>query len=87
MELVLAPVFLILIFLLAAAPFIFILILVKIIAGGRKGNRQRMTAEETRSIQEIHRGLQRMEKRVEALETILLDRSKGVPEAFDPREG
>jgi phage shock protein B len=30
-------------------------------------------SEETRLIQEIHQGLSRMEKRVEALETILLD--------------
>ena len=32
--------------------------------------------EETRMIQEIHHNLLRMEERVEALETILLDRSE-----------
>ncbi len=32
--------------------------------------------EETRMIQEIHRGLNRLEERVEALETLLLDRPK-----------
>jgi len=69
-----------------AGPFIFILVLVKMIAGSSKGNGKRMTAQETRAMQEIHRGLERMEKRVEALETIILDRSERVPEAFDSKE-
>jgi phage shock protein B len=69
-----------------AGPFIFILVLVKMIASSAKGNGNRMTAEETRAMQEIHRGLERMEKRVEALETIILDRSERVPEAFDSKE-
>ena len=33
-------------------------------------------AEDSKIIQEIYQGLSRMEKRVEALETILLDREK-----------
>jgi len=39
------------------------------------GERSRgMTAEETRTMQEIHQGLQKLDGRIEALETILLDR-------------
>jgi phage shock protein B len=33
-------------------------------------------ADETRVIQELHEGLLRMEKRIEALETILLERER-----------
>lgn len=40
--------------------------------GSRRG--QRLQAEEARMVQEIYQGLSRMEKRVEALETIMLDR-------------
>ena len=43
--------------------------------------------DDTRTIQEIHRGLQRMENRIEALETILMDRprarSKSAHNKFD----
>lgn len=34
----------------------------------------KIDADETRLIQEIHKGLSKMEKRVDALETILFDR-------------
>lgn len=37
---------------------------------------ERLRAEETRLIQELHQGLTRMEQRLEALETILLDRER-----------
>ena len=53
-----------------------ILIAIRVIKGeGSRGDRKQQ-AEEARMIQEIHQGLSRMEERVEALETILLDRSK-----------
>ena len=43
--------------------------------------------DDTRTIQEIHRGLQRMEDRIESLETILMDhpraRSKSAHNKFD----
>ena len=35
--------------------------------------------DDTLMIQEIHRGLQRMEERVEALETLLMDRVRRYP--------
>lgn len=38
-----------------------------------KGNKDELSAEETRLIQEIHQGLTRMEERIETLETILLE--------------
>ena len=41
-----------------------------------KGGKNEMQAEETKIIQEIHQGLARMEERIEALETILLDPDK-----------
>jgi len=37
---------------------------------------QQFRAEETRLMQELYQGLSRMEERVEALETILLDRKR-----------
>ena len=54
---------------------------------GLKGREQRRTdAEESRMIQEIHRGLAGLEKRVESLETILLDLHRrtdsGVPKRW-----
>jgi phage shock protein B len=41
--------------------------------GGSQKSRTR-SSEEARMIQEIYRGLSKMEKRVESLETILMDR-------------
>jgi phage shock protein B len=37
---------------------------------------QRLQAEEARLMQELYQGLSRMEERVEALETLLLDRKR-----------
>ena len=56
-----------------------ILIAIKIVKGGitRKGQKQQ--ADEARIIQEIYQDLGRMEERVEALETILLDPEKEGP--------
>ncbi|HIJ73399.1 MAG TPA: phage-shock protein [Candidatus Hydrogenedentes bacterium] len=56
-------------------PAILILGIVKIASGGRKGRTSRkLEAEETRLIQDIHKGLSKLAERVDALETILLDR-------------
>lgn len=77
------------VFLLFAGPFIFILFLVKMLRGGSRNGGTKWTAEETKAIQEIHRGLRGMEKRIESLETILFDRagsSGELPEALDRRE-
>ena len=51
-----------------------IVISIKLLKGGTTRKNQ---AEDSKIIQEIYQGLSRMEERVEALETILLDREKG----------
>jgi phage shock protein B len=50
-----------------------IVISIKLLKGGTFRKDQ---AEDSKIIQEIYKGLARMEERVEALETILLDREK-----------
>lgn len=50
-----------------------ILLAIKFFRGGQSADDQ---AEEAKMIQEIYKGLARMESRVEALETILLDRER-----------
>lgn len=49
--------------------------------GGRSGTPS--DKEETRMIQEIYHGLSRMHKRVEALETLLLERDREKRDAFE----
>lgn len=44
--------------------------------GGLSKTDREKYAEETRMIQDIYQGLSRMEERVEALETILIERQK-----------
>jgi phage shock protein B len=53
-----------------------ILIVAKIIKGGASPKGQRTETEETRMIQAIYQGLSRMEERIEALETIILDQKR-----------
>ncbi|MBX7259117.1 MAG: phage-shock protein [Candidatus Hydrogenedentes bacterium] len=48
----------------------------KIIKGGGSQRNLRETSDETQLIQDIYHGLLKMEERVEALETLLLDREK-----------
>ncbi len=50
-----------------------IVVSIKLLKGGTSRKSQ---AEDSKIIQEIYQGLSRMEVRVEALETILLDRKK-----------
>jgi phage shock protein B len=50
-----------------------IIMSIKLLKGGTSRKDQ---AEDSKIIQEIYQGLSRMEKRVEALETIILDREK-----------
>jgi len=49
---------------------------VRIMRGGISRKDQAFLSEETRMIQDIYQGMNRMEQRIEALETILLDREK-----------
>ena len=50
-----------------------IILSIKLLKGGAS---RKDHAEDSKIIQEIYQGLSRMEKRVEALETIILDREK-----------
>ena len=56
-----------------------ILIGISILKGGVSRKGQKFQSDEARMIQEIYKGLSRMEQRVEALETIILDREKKGP--------
>lgn len=53
-----------------------ILMAIKIIKGGVSRKGQDIQTDEAKKIQEIYQGLSRMEKRIEALETIILDRER-----------
>ena len=53
-----------------------ILMAIKMLKGGFSRKGQQFQAEEAKVIQEIYQGLSRMEERVEALETIILDRKE-----------
>ena len=53
-----------------------ILMGLKIIRGGATPGGQKSQLKEARVMQEIYQGLARMEERVEALETIIIDREK-----------
>jgi phage shock protein B len=48
----------------------------KILKGTAPGQSQHVSTEETKLMQELYQGLARMEERVEALETLLLDRER-----------
>jgi phage shock protein B len=47
---------------------------IRVLKGSSSHGGDAMSSEEARVIQEIYQGLSRMEERVEALETILLDK-------------
>ena len=53
-----------------------ILMAIKILKGGLSQKGQKLQTDEARMIQEIYQGLSRMEGRVEALETIILDHER-----------
>ena len=53
-----------------------ILMAIKIIKGGLSRKDQQVQADEAKNIQEIYQGFSKMEQRVEALETIILDRKE-----------
>ncbi len=53
-----------------------ILMAIKILKGDVSRKGQKYQTEEARMIQEIYQGFSRMEERVEALETIILDRKR-----------
>jgi len=56
--------------------FAFVLALKRTQGSGTMQRGSKLDTDETRLMQEIYQGLSRMEERVEALETILLDREQ-----------
>lgn len=56
--------------------FAFVLALKRTQGSGSMHRGGKLATDETRLMQEIYQGLSRMEERVEALETILLDRER-----------
>ena len=53
-----------------------ILMAIKILKGEGSPKHQKTMNDEAKMIQEVYQGLARMEERVEALETIILDRGR-----------
>jgi phage shock protein B len=53
-----------------------ILMGIRIVKGGVSRKGQAVQADETRMIQELYQGLSKMEERVDALETILLEHER-----------
>lgn len=53
-----------------------IILVIRIVKGGLSPEQKEEKNEEARMIQEIYQGLSRMEERVEALETILMEYGK-----------
>jgi phage shock protein B len=62
-----------------------IIIALIIMKSGPSQQDRKTRASETRMIQEIHHGLAKMERRIESLETLLLDR--GAPHEPVDKEG
>ena len=60
----------------ALAPLVIFLLIVRRLLGRSRREDPKVTAEEARLMQEIHRGLNRMDQRIESLETLLLGASK-----------
>lgn len=54
-----------------------ILMAIKILKGDLSKQGQRLQSDEVRVLQEVHQGLERMERRMEALETIIFDQNRG----------
>lgn len=60
---------------------VMVYMIIKASKGGSRPGAE--TEDETRMIQEIHHGLTKMQKRVEALETLLLDDERVKRDKFD----
>lgn len=72
------------VFIVVGIPVIgaFMLAFAKIMKGG--GSNRMGDGEEARMIQDIHRGLNKLESRIDALETIILDREARAKEQKHP---
>ncbi len=68
------PVFLVLVVIGVPVVCGTLIALAAILKGGGTKKRERVEADESRLIQELHQGMNRLEARIEAIETILMDR-------------
>ena len=64
------------VFIVVGLPVICIAWIVKMSLEGSPRRTKKMDADETKIIQEIYRGLNKMEERIDALETILLEQEE-----------
>lgn len=56
-------------------PFLFLYALIRLVVGGGKSREGlAWTPEKAQMVQELHGNLERMEKRIEALEVLLMDK-------------
>jgi phage shock protein B len=69
------------ILIITAMPFLLVYSIIVLTRSGSSKRSREVADEETRTIQELNQGFQRMEDRIEALETILMDH----PRARSPR--
>jgi phage shock protein B len=53
-----------------------VVVIIRMIKSGGPQKRQGLADQETRMIQEIYQGLSKLEQRVEALETLLLEKER-----------
>jgi phage shock protein B len=60
-----------------------VVMIIKAVAGGGSKADQQTAAEETEMIQEMYHGFRKMEKRIESLETLLLDDESARRAKFD----
>ena len=70
---------------LCALPFLFVLAVIALTRSGGSKKSRSIADEEAQGYQDLNRGFQRMEERIEALETILMD--KGGRSSRDIRSG
>jgi hypothetical protein len=62
-----------------AAPIIIVMIIVRAVSGSSQRNR--VDAQETRMIQEIHHSLAAMERRIDSLEIIVVERKRATEQS------
>ena len=61
---------------LIALPILLLMAVLHVLTGGRRRQHGAPESEETQLMQNLHQGMTRMEGRIEALETILLERER-----------
>jgi phage shock protein B len=60
-----------------------VILIIRTARGGSLRKREKLDAGETQIIQEIYQGLSKMDKRIESLETLILDADRAKQKQFD----